>query len=428
MSVAIKLTDGQIYQYGSYTDYIAAYNKGGLVEGADYSESISLSKLDDPNQVTMSWDWPTETTPSIRSFLAVDYGNYDNTAAATPIASSKISDIAKLTDKISLSLSGDTAGFNVIDDLFLTNAAGGNSAHADEVELFLHASTAAAQWIASAKTIGEVKISGVTWEVAVTTNGCGIPDYLIAPANGQDVTSGTIDLKAMLNYLVSNAGLSSGLYFNGMALGVETLSGDGSLQIKDDSVSYSTTAPTPKLTLALKDATGSTVGTTVYTTDPTLAGKADANVKVTIYDGSTLLASVTADARGDWTYDPTALANGYHDFTVDETNSYGNSASASLATMLNESPINLSEEIAYVAGQAKNGVYSTDPTLCGWTAPDTEVKLYDGAKYLGEVLADSAGYWTEQTRNLSAGSHTLIAAVDDVYGRTATASRTFTIA
>ncbi|MDU7760121.1 MAG: Ig-like domain-containing protein, partial [Enterobacter asburiae] len=58
---------------------------------------------------------------------------------------------------------------------------------------------------------------------------------------------------------------------------------------------------------------------------PTLSGTADANSVVTIFDGGTQIAVVTADGTGAWTFTPdTALVEGSHSFTVRATDPLGN--------------------------------------------------------------------------------------------------------
>src|SRR5262249_9674727 len=63
----------------------------------------------------------------------------------------------------------------------------------------------------------------------------------------------------------------------------------------------------------------------------TLTGTAEANATVKIYDGGTLLGSVTASGSGAWTYTTGALANGAHSLTATATDVAGNTGTASAA-------------------------------------------------------------------------------------------------
>ncbi|TYZ38976.1 hypothetical protein C2U34_26665, partial [Ralstonia solanacearum] len=81
---------------------------------------------------------------------------------------------------------------------------------------------------------------------------------------------------------------------------------------------------TPVITTVTDDVapvTGAiTAGGSTNDATPTLTGTAEANSTISIFDGSTLLGTVTADASGNWTYTPTtALADGSHSFTATAT-------------------------------------------------------------------------------------------------------------
>ncbi len=63
----------------------------------------------------------------------------------------------------------------------------------------------------------------------------------------------------------------------------------------------------------------------------TLSGTAEANATVKIYDGTTLLNSVTASGTGAWSYTTPALSNGAHGLTATATDAAGNTGAASTA-------------------------------------------------------------------------------------------------
>ena len=149
MSATMILTDLMLYQMGSYSDDVGPWNKGALVQGVNYTESITLNNLLTPVDQTFAWQWPTQTVPTVRSFLSVNYGNYDFSNFSSPVVSSTIANLNALSESHAFSLSGDLAGFNVIDDLFLTRAAGGNNARAAEVEVFVHTPASTQQWLSS---------------------------------------------------------------------------------------------------------------------------------------------------------------------------------------------------------------------------------------------------------------------------------------
>uniref|UniRef100_UPI00158963D0 Ig-like domain-containing protein n=1 Tax=Burkholderia sp. BCC0506 TaxID=2676290 RepID=UPI00158963D0 len=95
-------------------------------------------------------------------------------------------------------------------------------------------------------------------------------------------------------------------------------------------VTGDTTAPAAPILVSVADDVGSVVGAIVSggTTDdttPTLTGTAEAGSTVSVYDGTTLLGTATADASGNWTFTPsTGLGEGAHAITVTATDTAGN--------------------------------------------------------------------------------------------------------
>jgi len=63
---------------------------------------------------------------------------------------------------------------------------------------------------------------------------------------------------------------------------------------------------------------------------PTISGTAEANLTVKVYDGTTLIGTVTTDGTGNWTLTPsTGLADGMHAITAKATDALGNVSPAS---------------------------------------------------------------------------------------------------
>lgn len=422
------LYDNQRYNSGSYTLYCGAFGVSPLVYGVDYTESMTFQTASVLSSITATWSFPTAAVARIRSFLAVDYGNYSNTTTSKVVTSSRINDITTLVEGINYTLTGNLQGCDVITDMFLTRVAGDNSTNAAEVEIFLHTPSYSKAWISSMKSLGTITIYNIAWTVSQGTDAAGLPDYIFTPANGADLSSGAVNVKAMLQYLVAKGSLSGSLYFNGLATGVETASGAGSWTINNFGVTYATTAPVPGVTVALANQTGQTINGVGYTYDPHLTGKADANSTVTIYDNSAVVATVTTNSSGVWTFDGSSLANGYHSVTAIEKNNYGNTGTASTAFQLRKTPNSISEMIQYVNGQGAGGVYTAAPDIVGWTSPNASVFVYDGNVSLGTVTSDASGYYSYQTANLAVGGHYISVSSYNRFGSLAQNALSFTFA
>ncbi|WP_155624472.1 Ig-like domain-containing protein, partial [Burkholderia diffusa] len=90
---------------------------------------------------------------------------------------------------------------------------------------------------------------------------------------------------------------------------------------------------TPAITAVSDDAQHSiAIGGATNDTTPTLSGRAEAGSTVSVYDGTTLLGTTTADASGNWTFTPTTgLGEGAHAITVTATDTAGNVSAPSAA-------------------------------------------------------------------------------------------------
>lgn len=238
---SIVLRDHQNYTSHSYNSYLSPWNKGALVEGVDYDESLQLNEAAYPNGQTIMWRWPKEPPArrGVYNFLHVAYGNYYDTRPKEPIPSVKVRDIAELTQSFNLSFGGDLDGFNVIDNLFLTEKPGNFEKILYEVEIFFHSPSNAVWYVNHSHPVGRFVASGIEWFVAVDRNGPHGQDVLIMPSSHQDApVADKLNLKAMFDYLIASNVLSGDEYFNGLALGVEVHHGAGNLTINTISTRY----------------------------------------------------------------------------------------------------------------------------------------------------------------------------------------------
>ncbi|WP_197357710.1 Ig-like domain-containing protein, partial [Ralstonia pseudosolanacearum] len=154
---------------------------------------------------------------------------------------------------------------------------------------------------------------------------------------------------------------------------------------------------------------------------PVLTGTAEANSTISIFDGTTLLGTTTADALGSWTFTPTtALIDGSHSLTATATDAAGNVSTASSAftltvdTVAPATPVigTVTDAVAPVTGTITAGGSTNDanPTLTGIAEGNSTVSIFDGTTLLGTTTADASGNWTyTPTTALTDGSHSLTA-------------------
>ena len=146
-----------------------------------------------------------------------------------------------------------------------------------------------------------------------------------------------------------------------------------------------------------------------------------------VYDGATLLGTVTANGSGAWSYTTAALSDGAHSLTATATDAAGNTgvASAALAvTVDTAAPVaptiaSFSTDSGVVGDDITN---DNTLTLTGAAEANATVKVFDGATLLGSVLASGTGAWTYTTAALANGGHSLTTTATDVAGNTGAAS------
>lgn len=180
-----------------------------------------------------------------------------------------------------------------------------------------------------------------------------------------------------------------------------------------------TSATAPAAPTIASFSTDSGVAGDHITSDKTLTldGTAVANSTVKVFDGTTQLGSVTADANGAWHYTTAALADGKHSFTATDTVS-GVTSKASTAldatvdTAAPDAPVLLSDPTTH-----------NHATVSGTAEAGSSIKLYEGTTLLGTATVASDGDWSVTTPNLKHGSHTFTATATDAAGNTSALSQ-----
>lgn len=171
---------------------------------------------------------------------------------------------------------------------------------------------------------------------------------------------------------------------------------------------------------------------------PTLSGTADANSVVTIFDGGTQIAVVTADGTGAWTFTPdTALGEGSHSFTVRATDPLGNvsavSAPWSIEVDLTAPTVptldNVNDNVpGGVQGNLTSGQVTNDstPTISGTGQAGSTIHIMNNGTQIGTALVDGSGNWSfTPTAPLGDGSYSLRAYATDTAGNASANSSVF---
>jgi VCBS repeat-containing protein len=170
---------------------------------------------------------------------------------------------------------------------------------------------------------------------------------------------------------------------------------------------------------------------------PAISGSGEPGSVVKLYDGDTLLTSITVGISGTWYYQViTPLGDGEHPFTVTASDSNGNTTAPSASFTVNiDTSAPATPAIDMVkddSGTTLNDTQLTNdtrPQLSGTGVAGSTITVYDNGQPIGTTVVDNGGAWTfTPTAPLGDGSHTLTATATDPAGNeSGAASFTLTV-
>ncbi|ELE9735184.1 BapA prefix-like domain-containing protein [Enterobacter kobei] len=180
-------------------------------------------------------------------------------------------------------------------------------------------------------------------------------------------------------------------------------------------INVDTLAPSAPVISSVVDDVGSVTGPITGPTNdtrPTLNGTAEANATVRIYDGITLVGTVTADASGNWTLPQTTttLTQGTHNFTATATDAAGNTSVASTVTTI---------IVDTTAPTAPTGTFNADGSVLTGNAEagsTVTIRLADGSTVT--AIAGSNGTYSYTFTNKQTEGQTLQITATDAAGNT----------
>ena len=154
----------------------------------------------------------------------------------------------------------------------------------------------------------------------------------------------------------------------------------------------------------------------LHTSRPLFRGTTEPGARVRIYDGATLLAEVTADAAGNWSFvPPVALAAGDHVLRLAVVDTDGSEVFA------DPLPFTIAADAQPLAPPTINlppdGQLPAGERLTGTAPPDSTVTLYAGDKALGAATVGPDGAWQFIVpTDLPPGDYDFRAVVNDTSG------------
>lgn len=234
-----------------------AWGVGAMKSGVDYTLEARFTRSDMTGGTTFNWSMPYTTAlhPPILAYPEVIFGvspvgahanNPTDTARVFPV---QLSELLSLKSFHDVSYAGNTSGFNVAYDIWLTSVPNGDhTTLTNEVMVWVHKGAFAA----FGKVVGTYTDGDLT--ASIYHEGT-----YTAVVFDVDVPQATLDITSILNKLIDLGIVSSSEYLASVELGAEVVSGVGSLTINNLDLEVKVRGSDGSI--IVKDVTGS--GTTV---------------------------------------------------------------------------------------------------------------------------------------------------------------------
>lgn len=209
-------------------------------ERMTFQTSMNIQPVRFPSGTRFNWTvTPDPGYSGINGYLHLDYGNYDNSPGT--ITPRQVNDITQLTVDASWTYNGNPAS-GMLCEMWLASAAtpSGPFTKTHEVGFFPKLSPASASFVDSLPAVGPgfyVDSNRITWNVGRSTSATGQP-YLVAWRPGHHAFKGQFLFRDYLTFLRTANVITGTEWFNGVAYGVEPLSGTARVTIDSYSVTY----------------------------------------------------------------------------------------------------------------------------------------------------------------------------------------------
>lgn len=152
-------------------------------------------------------------------------------------------------------------------------------------------------------------------------------------------------------------------------------------------------------------------GATVGSAEPTVSGTTEPGADVTITIDGTVVATVTADSNGNWSYASMTLADGMHTVTASASDAAGNVSDDATVSFTVDTTLPFVQ-----ISEPQNGTTTSNatPTVVGRADPNAFIQIEVDGSFVGSAAADTNGDWRFTVPNaLVEGSHVVQATAND---------------
>ncbi|WP_428334201.1 beta strand repeat-containing protein [Novosphingobium sp.] len=221
------------WTYNGWYAITDAWGCSALKYGVNYTDSVTFNPYSLTTGTTFNWSVPIVNTalgsqgtilayPSIQFGASPQSGTTDATdlAAVFPV---RVGNLTALTTSFNIAVGGDTSGFDVAYDIWLTSVPGGNkSTITNEIMIWLHQGS----FQPSGTRVGNFTDGSFTASIYYNA----ATHYTAVVAN-QDVSAGTIDILKLFTTLEGMGIVNKNEYLASSSLGAEAASGAGTLTV-----------------------------------------------------------------------------------------------------------------------------------------------------------------------------------------------------
>jgi serralysin len=226
------------YMQGDVSVLNNVWNRQQLINGIDYFQQCTFD-TNNMTQFTFNWDWGVDTD-TVRAYpeIVIGYKPWDDRGESA--INAKVSDIETFAVSADVEISGDTSGFNVSYDFWLTSEAlGDKTTITTEVMVWTHKGDWANE---NARVMGTYQEDDFKAKIVTYDNFSfgGVNWRYVALIPDKDYLDVDIDMAAVLRKLTSLNLISADDYVTGYELGAEVSHGQGQMKINSFDYSFST--------------------------------------------------------------------------------------------------------------------------------------------------------------------------------------------
>lgn len=220
----------------------SVWNAGSLVNGTDFTQSITVQPNTFPNNTKFTWSWPATPPASgtVYSFPELVLGTEGGSAPLTSITSAQINNIDVMSINHDIGISGSVADFDVKYLVYVGDIQGADTTPIFQFDIYLHTpSFRQTQFNAfpANQKYTFIDANGVTWTL-IDNPSANPHQVIVVPQSYSDYLSGPVDVKGIM-WAIRSSGIITGAgYFSGIALGVEPQANSGTMIVNSMSYSY----------------------------------------------------------------------------------------------------------------------------------------------------------------------------------------------